>query len=151
MLRYGSLYGLDTGVLDPAMIEQIRRRRMPLIGDGGGWWSFLHVQDAASAAVAAIDRGGASKIYNIADDEPAQVKEWLPALADMLRAKPPLHVPAWIGRLVAGEHMVSMMTQVRAGSNDKAKRELGWRPAYPSWRTGFAEAVRHYLARRSAA
>jgi nucleoside-diphosphate-sugar epimerase len=109
------------------------------------------VKDAASAAVAAIDRAAAGSIYNIADDEPAAVKQWLPALAAMLGAKPPLHVPAWIGRLVAGEHMVSMMTQVRAGSNDKAKRELGWRPAYPSWRTGFAEAVRYYLARRSAA
>jgi nucleoside-diphosphate-sugar epimerase len=151
VLRYGSLYGADTGVLDPAMIEQIRRRRMPLIGDGGAWWSFLHVEDAASAAVAAIYRAAAGSTYNIADDEPAPVKEWLPALAAMLGARPPLHVPAWIGRLVAGEHMVSMMTQVRAGSNDKAKRELGWRPAYPSWRTGFAAAVRYYLARRSAA
>ena len=151
VLRYGSLYGLDTGVLDPAMIEQIRRRRMPLIGDGGGWWSFLHVKDAASAAVAAIDRAAAGSIYNIADDEPVQVKEWLPALAAMLGAKPPLHAPAWVGRLLAGEHMVSMMTQVRAGSNDKAKRALGWRPAHPSWRAGFAEIVRQHLARRSAA
>jgi 2-alkyl-3-oxoalkanoate reductase len=106
---------------------------------------------AGSAAVAAIDRGVSGSIYNVADDEPAPVKLWLPALAAMLGAKPPLHVPAWIGRLVAGEHMVSMMTQVRAGSNDKAKRELGWRPAHPSWRTGFAEIVRFHLSRRSAA
>jgi nucleoside-diphosphate-sugar epimerase len=101
--------------------------------------------------VAAVDRGAPGNIYNVVDDDPAQVKEWLPALAAMLGARSPLHVPAWIGRLVAGEHMVSMMTQVRAGSNDKVKRGLGWRPAHPSWRPGFADAVRHYLARRSAA
>jgi nucleoside-diphosphate-sugar epimerase len=151
VMRYGSLYGVDTGILEPDMIDLIRRRRMPLIGDGGGWWSFLHVEDAASATVAAVDRGAPGNIYNVVDDDPAQVKEWLPALAAMLGARPPLHVPAWIGRLVAGEHMVSMMTQVRAGSNDKVKRGLGWRPAHPSWRAGFADAVRHYLARRSAA
>jgi nucleoside-diphosphate-sugar epimerase len=151
VLRYGVLYGVDTGMLDPAAIELIRRRRFPLIGDGNGWWSFLHVADAASAAVAAIDRGAAGEIYNVADDEPAQVKQWLPALAGILGAKPPLHVPAWLGRLLAGEHMVSMMTQIRAGSNDKAKRELGWRPAHPSWRAGFAQIVAHHLAGRSAA
>lgn len=151
VLRYGTLYGVDTGMLDPAAIDLIRRRRFPLIGDGTGWWSFLHVEDAASAAIAAIDRGASGEIYNVADDEPAQVKQWLPALATMLGAKPPLHVPAWIGRLAAGEHMVSMMTQVRAGSNDKAKRALGWRPAHPSWREGFAEIVQHHLAHRSAA
>ena len=151
VLRYGSFYGGGTGVLEPAMIDQIRRRRMPLLGDGGGWWSFLHVDDAASAAVAAIDRGKAGQIYNIVDDDPAQVKEWLPAFAAMLGARPPLHVPAWIGRLVAGEHMVAMMTQVRAGSNDKAKRELGWRPAHPSWRAGFGEIIRRAQARQSAA
>jgi len=151
VLRYGTLYGVDTGMLDPAAIDLIRRRRFPLIGDGSGWWSFLHVADAASAGLAAIDRGGAGEIYNVADDEPAQVRQWLPALAAMLGAKPPLHLPAWIGRLVAGEHMVSMMTQVRAGSNDKAKRALGWRPTHPSWRTGFAEIIKHHLAHRSAA
>ena len=151
VLRYGTLYGVDTGMLDPGAVDLIRRRRMPLIGDGGGWWSFLHVEDAASAAVAAIARGASGETYNVADDEPAQVKEWLPALAAMLGAKPPLHAPAWVGRLLAGEHMVSMMTQVRAGSNDKAKRALGWRPAHPSWRAGFAEIVRQHLARRSAA
>jgi nucleoside-diphosphate-sugar epimerase len=150
VLRYGILYGPGTGMLDPAAIELIRRRRFPLIGDGTGWWSFLHVADAASAAIAAINRGASGEIYNVADDEPAQVKQWLPALADMLGAKPPLRVPAWIGRLLAGEHMVSMMTQVRAGSNDKAKRGLGWRPAYPSWRTGFAEILRPLPARSAA-
>jgi nucleoside-diphosphate-sugar epimerase len=151
VLRYGMLYGVDTGMLDPAAIDLIRRRRFPLIGEGTGWWSFLHVVDAASAAVAAMGRGASGEIYNVTDDEPAQVKQWLPALAAMVGAKPPLHVPAWIGRLIAGDHMVSMMTQVRAGSNDKAKRALGWRPAYPSWRAGFAEMLQHHLARRSAA
>src|SRR5262249_51449345 len=151
VLRYGSFYGVGTGVLEPVMIEQIRRRRMPLIGDGGAWWSFVHVRDAASATVAAIERGVAGNIYNVADDEPAQVKEWLPALARMLGAKPPLHVPALLGRLLAGEHMVAMMTQVRAGSNVKAKRDLGWRPSYPTWRAGFSEVIRQDSARRSAA
>ena len=151
VLRYGGFYGPGTGALEPGMIDQICRRRMPLLGDGAGWWSFLHVEDAASAAVAAIDRGKAGQIYNIVDDEPAQVKDWLPALAVMLGARPPLHIPAWIGRLVAGEHVVAMMTQVRAGSNDKAKRELGWRPAHPSWRAGFADVVRQTQARQSAA
>jgi nucleoside-diphosphate-sugar epimerase len=151
VLRYGGFYGAGTGVLEPSMIDQIRRRRMPLLGDGGGWWSFLHVEDAASAALAAIDRGKSGQIYNVVDDEPAQVKEWLPALAGTLGARPPLHIPAWIGRLVAGEHMVAMMTQARAGSNDRAKRELGWRPAHPTWRAGFAEIIRQTEARRSAA
>jgi nucleoside-diphosphate-sugar epimerase len=151
VLRYGFLYGLDTGMLDPAALDLMRRRRVPLIGDGGGWWSFLHVEDAALAAVAAIHRGASGEIYNITDDEPAQVKQWLPALAAMLGAKPPLHVPAWIGRLIAGEHLISMMTQARAGSNDKAKCALGWRPAHPSWRAGFAEILQHHFAGRSAA
>jgi nucleoside-diphosphate-sugar epimerase len=151
VLRYGSFYGPGTGMLAPAMIDQLRRRRVPLIGDGAGWWSFVHVDDAASATVAAIDRGTAGNTYNIVDDEPAEVREWLPALAGMLGAKPPLHVPAWIGRLVAGEHMVSMMTQVRAGSNAKAKRQLGWQPAHPSWRFGVAEIASQSFARQSAA
>jgi 2-alkyl-3-oxoalkanoate reductase len=151
VLRYGSFYGPGTGMLAPAMIDQLRRRRVPLIGDGAGWWSFVHVDDAASATVVAIDRGKAGNIYNIVDDEPAEVREWLPVLADILGARPPLHVPAWIGRLLAGEHMVSMMTQVRAGSNAKAKRELGWQPAHPSWRAGFAEIARQSFSQQSAA
>jgi nucleoside-diphosphate-sugar epimerase len=151
VLRYGSLYGSDTGMLSRAMIDEIRHRRVPLIGNGAGWWSFVHVEDAASAAVAAIERGKPGQVYNIVDDEPAQVSEWLPALAGILGGKPPLHIPAWVGRLLAGEHMVSMMTQVRAGSNAKAKQELGWRPAYPSWRQGFAEAARQPVERRIAA
>jgi 2-alkyl-3-oxoalkanoate reductase len=112
---------------------------VPLIGGGGARWSFIHVEDAASATVAAVERGKPGHIYNIVDDEPAEVSEWLPALAALLGARPPIRVPAWLGRLFAGEHLVSMMTEVRAGSNAKAKRELGWRPAHPSWREGFAE------------
>jgi nucleoside-diphosphate-sugar epimerase len=142
VLRYGSFYGPDTGMLSPAMIDQLRHRRVPLLGDGGGWWSFVHVEDAATATVAAIEHGTPGSIYNIVDDEPAQVREWLPVLADLIGAKPPFHVPAWLGRLLAGEHVVSMMTQVRAGSNAKAKEELGWRPAYASWREGFAMVAR---------
>jgi nucleoside-diphosphate-sugar epimerase len=142
VLRYGSFYGPDTGMLSSAMIDQVRHRRVPLMGDGGGWWSFVHVEDAATATVAAVAHGRPGSIYNIVDDEPAQVREWLPVLAGILGAKPPFHVPAWLGRLLAGEHMVSMMTQVRAGSNAKAKQELGWQPAYASWREGFAMVAR---------
>jgi len=140
-LRYGSFYGDDTGMLDAGPIDQIRKRRVPLIGNGAGWWSFLHIDDAAEATVAAIDRGRG--IYNIVDDEPAQVRDWLPALANMLGAKPPIHLPAWLARILAGEHLVLMMTEARAGSNAKAKNELGWRPHHPSWRQGFAEIIRN--------
>jgi nucleoside-diphosphate-sugar epimerase len=141
VLRYGSLYGSGTGMLSRAMVNELRHRRVPLIGDGAGWWSFVQVDDAASAAVAAIEHGAAGNIYNIVDDDPAQVRDWLPALAAVLGAKSPLHLPAWIARFVAGEHMVAMMTQVKAASNTKAKRELGWQPIHPSWRQGFAEAA----------
>jgi nucleoside-diphosphate-sugar epimerase len=139
VLRYGSFYGPDTGMLSRAMIDQLHRRRVPLIGGGGGRWSFIHVDDAASATVAAIERGKPGNIYNIVDDEPAEVSEWLPALAALVGARPPIRVPAWLGGLFAGAHLVSMMTEVRAGSNAKAKQELGWRPAHPSWRLGFGE------------
>jgi 2-alkyl-3-oxoalkanoate reductase len=150
-LRYGAFYGPGTGMLDQAMIEQIGHRRVPLIGDGGGWWSFVHVEDAAAATVRAVERGKPGSVYNIVDDEPAQVRDWLPALARMIGAKPPLHVPAWIARLVAGEHIVLMMTQVRGGSNAKAKGELDWRPAHRSWREGFAESLPQAVAQKSAA
>ena len=139
VLRYGSFYGPDTGMLSRAMIDQLRRRRVPLIGGGGGRWSFIHVEDAAAATVAAVERGKPGDIYNIVDDEPADVSEWLPALAALVGARPPIRVPAWLGRLFAGEHLVSMMTEVGAGSNAKARQELGWQPAHPSWRQGFAE------------
>jgi len=151
VLRYGSFYGPGTGILAPAMLEQLRQRRVPLIGGSGGWWSFIHVDDAASATVKAIERGKAGNIYNIVDDDPTQVWQWFRALAEMLGARPPFQVPAWIGRLLAGEHMVAMMTQVQAASNAKAKRELDWRPAHPSWREGFAEIINQSLEQRSAA
>jgi nucleoside-diphosphate-sugar epimerase len=142
VLRYGAFYGPDTGLFDGPFIEQLARRRAPVIGDGNGWWSFVHIEDAAAATALAVEHGAVGNIYNIVDDEPAPVSEWLPALARLLGAKPPLHVPAWLARLLAGEHMVAMMMQARAGSNAKAKRELGWQPAHPTWRSGFAEVVR---------
>jgi 2-alkyl-3-oxoalkanoate reductase len=150
VVRYGALYGPGTGMLSPAMAAQIRHRRVPLIGNGAGWWSFVHVEDAAAATVAAVVRGKSGNIYNIVDDDPAPVKEWLPALAVVLGGKPPFHLPAWIARIVAGEHLVSMMTRSRAGSNAKAKTELGWRPAHPSWRQGFAEIARQSAETRTA-
>jgi nucleoside-diphosphate-sugar epimerase len=140
VLRYGAFYGPWTGMLDRSMIDQLRRRRVPLIGEANGWWSFLHIDDAAAATAIAFERGAAG-IYNIVDDEPAPVREWLPALATLVGAKPPLRVPKWLGRLIAGEHIVAMMTEARAGSNAKAKRDLSWRPAHASWRQGFAEVL----------
>ncbi|MCK1271144.1 MULTISPECIES: NAD-dependent epimerase/dehydratase family protein [unclassified Bradyrhizobium] len=151
VLRYGFFYGPGTGTLSPAMIDQLRHRRVPVIGDGGGTWSFIHTEDAASATLAALERGRTGSIYNIVDDHPAPVKDWLPALAELLGAKPPRHIPAWLGRLLAGEHMVAMMTEVRGASNGKAKRELGWLPAHASWRDGFADAARQPTSQRSAA
>ena len=143
VLRYGALYGPATSLAgDPPgeQVEMVRKRRFPLVGRGGGVWSFTHVEDAAGAAVAALDHGRAS-IYNIVDDEPAPVSEWLPALAVALGAKPPVRIPRWIGRLVAGEGVAVMMTEVRGASNEKAKRELDWQPRYPSWRQGFATGL----------
>jgi nucleoside-diphosphate-sugar epimerase len=141
VLRYGGFYGADTGLFDGAFLNQVAHRRAPVIG-GDGWWSLVHIEDAADATALAVERGAPKAIYNIVDDEPAPVREWLPALSDMLGAKPPWHVPAWLGRLAVGEHLVVMMNESRAGSNAKAKRELGWRLAHPSWRRGFAEIVR---------
>jgi nucleoside-diphosphate-sugar epimerase len=139
VLRYGGLYGpLDD--MPPAMLETVRKRRFPVIGDGRGVWSFVHLDDAADATVAALDHG-APGIYNVVDDDPAPVAEWLPGMAAALGAKPPRHVPAWIGRIVGGEAAVSMMTKVRGSSNAKAKRELQWEPRHPSWREGFREAL----------
>lgn len=136
-LRYGNLYGPGTGIAaDGDVVAMVRKRMLPIIGDGAGVWSFLHVADAASATVAAIQRG-APGIYNIADDEPAPVASWLPELARAVGAKPPFHVPVWVGRLAAGEVGVSLMTQVRGATNAKATRELGWKPTYASWRQGF--------------
>jgi nucleoside-diphosphate-sugar epimerase len=118
----------------------IRRRKFPVVGDGGGVWSFVHIEDAADATVAAVERGRRG-IYNIVDDEPAPVADWLPAVAAGLGAGPPHHVPRWLGRLLAGEAGTVMMTDVRGASNAKAKRELGWQPGHPSWRDGLARSA----------
>jgi len=140
VLRYGGFYGPGTSMAPGGeQFEMIRRRRFPLVGDGGGVWSFIHIADAAEATVAAVERGRRG-VYNVVDDDPAPVAEWLPALARELGAKKPLRVPRFVGRLFAGEAGVVMMTDVRGASNAKAKRELGWRPAHPSWRDGFAAA-----------
>ena len=137
VLRYGGFYGPGTSLAPGAeQVELIRRRKFPLVGDGGGVWSFIHVADAAEATVAAVERGRRG-VYNIADDDPAPVAEWLPALAQELGAKKPMRVPRFVGRLFAGEVGVVMMTELRGASNAKAKRELAWRPAHPSWRQGF--------------
>jgi nucleoside-diphosphate-sugar epimerase len=138
VLRYGSFYGPGTSMAPGGEgFEIVRRRKFPLVGDGGGVWSFIHIADAAEATVAAIDRGHRG-IYNVVDDDPAPVAEWLPALAQTLGARKPMRVPRFIGRLFAGEAGVVMMTEARGASNAKAKRELAWQPAHPSWRQGFA-------------
>jgi 2-alkyl-3-oxoalkanoate reductase len=134
-LRFGGFYGSP----DDAQIEMVRKRRFPIVGDGGGIWSFVHLDDAAAATVLAVEHG-ATGIFNVVDDEPAPVREWLPALAAAIGAKPPRRVPLWLGRLAAGEPGVAMMTEARGASNAKAKRELGWTLRYPSWREGFVEA-----------
>jgi nucleoside-diphosphate-sugar epimerase len=139
-LRYGWFYGPGTGIAqDGEVPELIRRRRFPLVGDGGAVWSFIHVADAAEATVAAIEHGRRG-VYNVVDDDPAPVAEWLPTLAEQLGAKKPMHVPRLVGRLFAGEAGVVMMTELRGASNAKAKRELAWRPSHPSWRQGLAAA-----------
>src|ERR671910_127066 len=136
VLRYGAFYGPGTGVsADPeaATTKAIRKRRFPIVGDGGGIWSYVHIEDAASATVAAVDHG-APGIYNVVDDEPAPVHEWLPFLAEQMGAKKPLRVPRFVGRLLAGEAPVLQMTEVRGASNAKAKRVLGWQPRWSTWR-----------------
>src|SRR6266542_295116 len=142
-LRYGGFYGLGTGIsLDPdaVMAGPIRKRRFPIVGDGGGVWSHIHIEDAAAATAIAVEQGPPG-IYYIVDDDPAPVREWLPVLASALDAKPPRRVPRWLGRLAAGEAATIMMTEARGVSNAKAKRELGWQLRYPSWRQGFAQGL----------
>jgi nucleoside-diphosphate-sugar epimerase len=140
MLRYGVFYGPGTSLTPGGeQFELVRRRKFPQVGDGGGVWSFVHVADAAAATVKAIESGDRG-IYNVVDNDPAPVAEWLPALAQELGAKKPMRVPRLIGRLFAGEAGVVMMTEVRGASNAKAKRELAWDPAHPSWRQGFTTA-----------
>ena len=136
-LRYGGLYGSP----DDVQLEQVRRRRFPIVGDGDAVWSFVHLDDAAGATVLALEHGEPG-VYNIVDDEPAPVREWLPALAAAIGAKPPRRVPRWLARLAAGEAGVVLMTETRGASNAKAKRELGWTLRYPSWRQGFAPTKR---------
>jgi nucleoside-diphosphate-sugar epimerase len=140
VLRYGAFYGPGTSLAaGEEQFELVRKRKFPLVGDGGGVWSFIHVADAAEATVAAIEHGHRG-VYNVVDDDPAPVAEWLPALAQTLGAKKPMRVPRFIGRLFAGEAGVVMMTEIRGASNAKARRELAWAPAHPSWRQGFAAA-----------
>jgi nucleoside-diphosphate-sugar epimerase len=131
-LRYGGFYGASNdGVVGP-----VRKRQFPIVGDGGGFSSFVHLDDAAAATVLALEHDGPA-IYNIVDDEPAPLREWLPVLANALGAKPPRHVPVWLARLIAGEAAVMLGTEARGASNAKAKRELGWTLRYSSWRQGF--------------
>jgi nucleoside-diphosphate-sugar epimerase len=143
VLRYGGFYGPGTSLSvnpDGEHTAEVRKRRFPVVGSGAGVWSFLHIDDAAAATALAVERG-APGLYNVADDEPAPVAEWLPELATAIGAPPPRHLPRWLGRLLAGEAATVMMTEVRGAANDKAKRELGWEPRYPSWRQGFREGL----------
>jgi nucleoside-diphosphate-sugar epimerase len=133
VLRYGPFYGHGSS---DSMLDLVRKRQMPVIGGGTGIWSFSEVTDAAAATLAAVTRGEAG-LYNVVDDDPAPVHEWLPYLAECLGAKAPMHAPAWVGKLLAGDLVVAMMTDARGSSNAKARRELDWAPGYPSWRDGF--------------
>jgi nucleoside-diphosphate-sugar epimerase len=141
VLRYGGFYGPGTSVaVGGEMLAAVRRRMFPVVGSGAGMASFIHIEDAARATLAAIERGEPG-LYNIVDDEPAPASEWLPYLAHAVGAKPPRHVPQWLGRLLAGEALATMMTEGRGASNAKAKRELGWQLRYPSWREGFVNGL----------
>ena len=143
VLRYGGFYGPGTNFSvhpDGDMVELIRKRKFPVVGHGTGVWSFVHIADAASATVAAIEHGERG-IYNVVDDDPAPVSEWLPGAASAIGARKPMRLPRWVGRLAAGEAAVVMMNEVRGASNAKAKHELGWKPRYTSWRQGFADGL----------
>jgi nucleoside-diphosphate-sugar epimerase len=136
-LRYGTFYGAD----NDGLVEPVRKRQFPIAGGGRGVWSFIHLDDAAAATVLALEHSGPA-IYNVVDDDPAAVREWLPLLAEALGAKPPRRVPRWLARRFAGEAAVMMATESRGASNAKARLELGWTPRYPSWRDGFVAAYR---------
>jgi nucleoside-diphosphate-sugar epimerase len=143
VLRYGAFYGAGTGLAegpDAFLTKAVRSRRFPVIGDGGGIWSHVHIEDAAAATVAAVE-AGAPGLYNVVDDEPAPVREWLPYLAEQLGARPPRRVPRAVARLIAGEVPVLQMTEARGGSNAKARRELRWHPRWSTWRVGFAKGL----------
>ena len=133
VLRYGNFYGPGGS---ESLVEIVRKRRLPIVGEGAGVWSWIHLDDAAAATVAALERGKRG-VYNIVDDEPARMSEWLPYLAEVVGAKPPMRVPVWLARVVAGQVPTQWMTEGRGASNNKAKRELGWKPAWSSWRDGF--------------
>ncbi len=140
VLRYGFFYGPGSAYAsDGAWAEDTRKRRFPIVGKGSGIFSYIHMDDAVSATIAALDRGAG--IYNVCDDDPAPLSEWLPVYAEALGAKPPRRVPVWLASLVAGKQAAAMSTSLEGASNEKAKRELDWRPKYPSWRKGFAEAL----------
>jgi nucleoside-diphosphate-sugar epimerase len=141
VLRYGGFYGPGNALgKDGEMLDMLYKRRVPIVGGGAGVWSFIHIDDAASATALAAE-GGPAGIYNICDDEPAPVHEWLPYLARVIGAKPPLRVPAWLVRPIVGEFGISFMTKARGSSNAKAHRELGWTLKYPSWRQGFRDGL----------
>jgi nucleoside-diphosphate-sugar epimerase len=137
VLRYGSFYGPGASQI---LLDLLRKRMLPVIGGGTGIWSFIEVTDAAAATIAAVD-GGAPGVYNVVDSDPAPVTDWLPYLARVAGAKPPLRVPVWLGRLLAGEFVVTQMTTARGSSNEKARKGLGWEPRYASWREGFRDWV----------
>ncbi|HEV3001551.1 MAG TPA: NAD(P)-dependent oxidoreductase [Solirubrobacteraceae bacterium] len=137
VLRYGGFYGPGTGMAPGgSQWETVRARKFPVVGDGGGVWSFTHVEDAATATVAALERWTPGEVYNAVDDEPARVSEWLPALAAAIGAKPPRRIPRWMARPM-GAHLVVMMCEVRGASNGKARTKLDWTPRWPTWREGF--------------
>jgi 2-alkyl-3-oxoalkanoate reductase len=140
-LRYGSFYGAH----NDGLVGPVRKRQFPIVGDGGGVSSFIHLDDAATATVLALQHDGPA-IYNVVDDEPAPVREWLPVLAEALGAKPPRRFPVWLARLFAGEPGVMLGTEARGASNSKAKRQLGWTLRYPSWRQGFAAVYSQPIA-----
>jgi nucleoside-diphosphate-sugar epimerase len=141
VLRYGFFYGPGSGYAsDGYWADQVRKRRFPIVGGGGGIFSYIHVDDAAAATVAAVERG-APGIYNVVDDDPAAVRVWLPAYAEAIGAKKPRRVPVFIARFVAGKYVVMLATELRGASNEKAKRELGWTPRFASWREGFEEGL----------
>jgi nucleoside-diphosphate-sugar epimerase len=141
VLRFGLLYGPGTSLgRGGGLLAMVSARRFPLVGKATGVWSFVHVEDAARATVQALDHGS-SGVYNVVDDEPSSVSQWLPALADAVSAPPPRHVPAWLARPLIGEQGVAMMTQSRGSSNERAKRELDWQPRYPTWRDGFRSGL----------
>lgn len=142
VLRYGGFYGPHTSIAkDGSVVQALRRRKLPVVGDGAGVWSFVQIDDAASATAAAVESGRGG-VFNVVDDEPAPVSEWLSFLAHCAHAQPPKQVPAWLAGMLIGEHVVAVMNEIRGVSNAKIKRELGWTPRWPTWREGFREVLK---------